>query len=105
MDLPTIVSSSKQSTEAVESDGETEIERELRETIEGKLLRTQLAECVLCVFYSQKLSRPIFTKLSHKLAFGSTKRFYKSEIENSMFGSKYSLFTLTFIIELCDYIR
>ena len=36
MDLPTIVSSSKQTTEEVESDGETEIERELRETIEGK---------------------------------------------------------------------
>ena len=31
---------------------------------------------VRCVFYSENLSVPIFTKIARKLAFGPTKSFY-----------------------------
>ena len=38
-------------------------------------LRTQIDQHVCCVFYSEKLSGPIFTKMAQKLAFESTERY------------------------------
>ena len=38
--------------------------------------RTQLAQYIRCLLYSEKLSWPIFTKTADKLVLGPTKIFY-----------------------------
>ena len=63
-------------------------------------LRKQLTYYVRCVFYSEELSRPIFTKIAQKLAFESTKKSPCSDFQFLIFRSRYSHFTPTLITKL-----
>ena len=56
-------------------------------------LGTQLDQYGRSVYYSDKLSGPIFTKTAQKLAFDSTKRSPSEDIKFSIFGLRYNHFT------------
>ena len=57
------------------------------------------------IFYFEKLSRHNFTKTTHKLAFGPSKSFYRSDFEDSILVQRYSFFTLAFTLRQYGYIR
>ena len=55
LDLPTIVPTAKKATEVEDSDGETEIEKELRETIAGTFSLRKFQILKLLITFSEKV--------------------------------------------------